>query len=89
MFVGVVALRYQHHTTHVVDNWVPQLPQTYSQSHNSQSPLTTANHVCLQQKATLNKLQAEIYKQKEKIIKQQANKTSNQNKQLAWRTGTP
>ena len=37
----------------------------------------------------LNKQQAEIYKQKEKIIKQQANKTSNRNKQLAWRTGTP
>ena len=31
MFVGVVALRYQHRTTHVVcgvDNGVPQLPQT-------------------------------------------------------------
>ena len=25
MFVGVVALRYQHHT---IDNGVPQLPQT-------------------------------------------------------------
>ena len=40
-----------------------------------------------QPQATLNKQQAEIYKQKEKIIKQQANRTSNQNKQLAWRTG--
>ena len=39
-----------------------------------------------QQQATLNKQQAEIYKQK-KIIKQQANRTSNQNKQLAWRQG--
>ena len=31
MFVGVVVLRYQPHTTHVfcgVDNEVPQLPQT-------------------------------------------------------------
>ena len=30
MFLGVVALRYQHHTTLLcgVDNGVPQLPQT-------------------------------------------------------------
>ena len=28
IFVGVVALRYQHHTTSGVDNGVPQLPQT-------------------------------------------------------------
>ena len=35
MFVGAVALRYQHHTTGCgVDNGVPQPPQT------SQSPLT-------------------------------------------------
>ena len=32
MFVGVVALRYQHHTHHLgVDNGVPQLPQTLSE----------------------------------------------------------
>ena len=44
----------------------------------SKTIILSANHVCLQQQATLNKQQAEIYKQqKEKIIKQQANKTSN------------
>ena len=33
MFVGVVALRYQHYTTQCcVDNGVQQLPQTWSES---------------------------------------------------------
>ena len=37
MFVGVVALHYQHHG---VDNGVPQLPQTYS-------PLTSMKQTML------------------------------------------